>query len=768
MDSEHEYQMFSPRQSGKPSSPIPPTQPEEGDGQTIDLAWLGSVIRRRAPVMLLATLTLGVISGSLLVWNSRRTPTSYEGAFKVLVEPVTAEGRLAKLSLLAQTGNNTGAGEISRLGIDSSDLVDYETQIRVLTSPKLMAPVIKDLQAQYPEISYNSMMEQLVISRVSYEKDGKQQGTKILEIRYRDKDPEKVDFVLDRLANIYLQYSLQERLTSLRQGIEFIDDQLPELQQRVDVLQGQLQTLRQQYSLTVPELTGKYLDERAGYLESQRVDIQADLAERRAVYASLQDQMQQGNPTSVLARESGILEAKTYDELIRQLQKIDTEIALQSSLFLESSPPIQDLREKQQNLNNLLTQEADKVLRSVAARIAELEQRDRFLAEAEREINQRINTFPTVLRRYTDLERDLVVATDSLKLFLEKREALKLDASQREIPWELIAPPELPRNKQGELIPASSKQTKRQLAVAAILSMLLGIGIGFVIEILHTVFHTPEEISAAARLRLLGVIPFAKKLKKLEGNSKKRTAELAVQGNPYSLASSGTSYEQAAFLESFRSLYTNIRLLSANKPIHSLVVGSAMSTDGKSTVAIHMALTAAAIGQRVLLVDGDLRRPQLHTRMGLLNQRGLSDVITTDLSLNDAIQRSLLEENLFVLTAGQNFSDPIKLLSSDKMQYLMEQFQAFFDLVIYDTPPLVGLADGNILAANSDGIVLVVAVEKTDRSMLMKALDGLKISGASILGVVANGAKGYTNSSYISYHRQEQKSRKRDEDVATL
>jgi capsular exopolysaccharide synthesis family protein len=180
------------------------------------------------------------------------------------------------------------------------------------------------------------------------------------------------------------------------------------------------------------------------------------------------------------------------------------------------------------------------------------------------------------------------------------------------------------------------------------------------------------------------------------------------------------------------------------------VIGSAVAGDGKSSVAIHLAQTAASIGQRVLLVDADLRRPQLHVRLGLPNQQGLTDVIATDLSLNDAIVRSPFEENLFVMTAGQPTSDSIKLLSSAKMQYLMEQFQAFFDLVIYDTPPLLGLADGSILAANTDGIVLVVGLEKTDRALLTKSLDGLKISGASVLGVVANGIKGYTADAYTS------------------
>jgi capsular exopolysaccharide synthesis family protein len=451
--------------------------------------------------------------------------------------------------------------------------------------------------------------------------------------------------------------------------------------------------------------------------------------------------------------------AESYQTLVAQIQKIESDLALQSSRFSDNNPIIVDLREKQKNLRRLLAEEGQKSLDNMGAKLQELEARDRVLAEEERIVNEKIRVFPAVIRQYTDLQRELQVATDSLKQFLEKRETLQLDASQRKTPWQIIAAPELPHDRTGKLIPASAKKTKRQLAIAGVLSLLMGIGVGFVVEILHTVFHTPDEIKAATRLRLLGVIPFARKLKGQE----RKTPMLApafreeVSSNALApVALQAQDERSAAYREAFRSLYTNIRLLSTRSPVHSLVIGSAVPGDGKSTVAIHLAQTAASIGQRVLLVDADLRRPQLHLRLGLPNEQGLSDVITTDLSLNDAIARSPVEENLFVLTAGQPTSDSIKLLSSAKMQYLMEQFQAFFDLVIYDTPPLLGLADGNILAANTDGIILVVGLQKTDRSLLTKSLDGLKISGASVLGVVANGIKGYTPDSYTSYHRHYQ------------
>jgi len=766
MDTDRDYQMFSQRPelpSSEPRSRSDVAGPEASDGNTLDLAWLFAVIRRRAPIMAAAAIVLGAISGGYIIWQAKRTPPNFRGSFSVLVEPVTAEGRLAKLSLSAQAGNNTGVAELSRLGIESSDLVDYETQIRVLRSPKMLEPVIKELQARYPDITYSSLMEQTEIARISYERDGKQQGTKILNVSYTDRDAEKIQFVLEHLADAYLKYSVDERVNSLRQGVQYINDQLPALQKRVNVLQGQLQKLRQQYTLSEPDSTGKALTEQAQILKSQRVALQAQLAEAKASYATRQELLSRDNVTSVLMSE--LNKPESYQNLVFQLQKVEGDLAIQSARFSDNNPTVVELREKQKNLRRLLAEQGQKSIENIAAKVQELEARERVLAEEERIVNEKIRVFPAVMRQYTDLQRELQVATESLKQFLEKRETLQLDASQRKTPWQIIAPPKLPRSRTGQLIPSSVTKTKRQLAIAAILSALMGVGIGFMVEILHTVFHTPDEIKAATKLRLLGVIPFARELKKLDGKTKRLGPAFLEQISSSALLPSAaqpthnehsTTFVEAAFREAFRSLYTNIRLLSARRPIHSLVIGSAVPGDGKSTVAIHLAQTAASIGQRVLLVDADLRRPQLHARLGLPNQQGLSDVITTDLSLNDAIVRSPIEENLFVLTAGQPTSDSIKLLSSAKMQYMMEQFQAFFDLVIYDTPPLLGLADGNILAANTDGVILVVGLQKTDRSLLTKSLEGLKISGASVLGVVANGIKGYIPDAYKSYHRQYQ------------
>ena len=757
MDTEKNFPPYSSKRNGKLPQSLPQSynpQLDESHEQPLDLSWLFAVVRRRAGAIIGATIVLAAISGSVIVWKSKSVAPTYEGSFRLLVEPVTAQARLAQQFLMSQT--ESGA-DIQKIKIDETSLLDYETQIRVLRSPKLITPILEKIQTQYPATSYNSLTSNLTIKRVTFEQDGKLQGTKILQVNYLDSDSAKIRFVLKHVAESYLKYSLDERQSSLRQGIDFLDQQLPTLSTQVNTLQGQLQTLREQYNVINPETAGDLLSEHAMLIQRERLDTEATLAETKVLYKTLQGLLNQDNPTSVLNQN-----ANAYEKLLGEIQNLETKIAIDSSLFREDSPPMKIRREQQENLENISRQQAEGVLEELEGKIEGLEERYQTITKTENQVNQKIRNLPEAARQYHDLQQKLEVATDTLKEFLRKREALKLDAAQQEVPWQLIEGPKIPQNEAGMLIPAESQQTKRQLAIAVLLSFLLGIGIGFMIEVLHTVFHTPEEIKGRTRLPILGVVPFTKKLKKLPKKSNQLAIVSQIAGlksdKKFRLWSSNSDWVNRtntfSFMEAFRSLYTNIRLLSSKKPIYSLAISSAGTSDGKTTTAMYLAQTAAAIGQRVLLVDADLRCPQLHSRLNLPNMYGLSDIIATDINFDDAIQESGLNENCFVLTAGQSLSDPIKLLSSEKMQKLMDQLPNHFDLVIYDTPPLLGLGDSNLIAAHADGTLLVVGLGKTDRSLLMKALDGLTIAGASILGIVANGIEGYQNHSDATYSRK--------------
>jgi capsular exopolysaccharide synthesis family protein len=186
------------------------------------------------------------------------------------------------------------------------------------------------------------------------------------------------------------------------------------------------------------------------------------------------------------------------------------------------------------------------------------------------------------------------------------------------------------------------------------------------------------------------------------------------------------------------NLYANLRYLLSEQSPQSLVLGSVMAGDGKTTLAINLSKAVAGMGQRVLLVDANLSVPQLHSRFGLPNFQGLSDILVQEIDPNELIQRSPLYPNLFLLTAGQMSRKASKLLASNQMTYLMEQLQNMFDLVIYDTHHLQGSSGANFLALNAHGLILVVGIQKTRRSAVLKTLERLRNSRIPMNGMVAN------------------------------
>ena len=743
----------------------------------LDLKNLLAIARRR---FWLITSVAIAVTATTWVWTWSQTPI-YRGEFRVLVEPVTE--------------NKTSQELLQETASQLQPTFDYATQIEVLRSPGLLAPAVLKLQKLYPDLDYSTLLENLTITQLN--------NTKILGISYRDSDPKKVKTVLEHLSALYMNYGVQQRQVSLQQGAQFVDEQLPQLRERVSTLQKELEEFRQKYSLIDPESRGGELSELISNVEKQQQEALTQFAEAQSLYATLYNQVGY-QPTDAIAA-SALSESPRYQQLLNQIQEVEAKIAVELARFQPASPNIQILEDKKQQLQALVEAESQKVLGNnarpagadgnltavsldlskqlinTANQVRVLQMRNQALAAVEQQLKREFALVPALARHYTDLQRELKVATDSLNRFLSTKETLQIEAAQKAVPWQMISAPTEP---QQPISPNSS----RNLALGVVAGLLLGVGSALLTEKLDNVFHSPTDLKDLTRLPILGIIPFRKDMAALMPASRSNQAlPLAgavggqftlEQGEAIRLTHPNSDirpahYTTSPFMESFRSLYTNIRFLGSDTPIRSLAIGSAVPAEGKSTVSLQLAKAAAALGQRVLLIDADLRRPQVHHYLGLPNMRGLSHLLANsqDLSVEDVLQRSPEDENLYVITAGQIPPDPTKLLSSNRMQSLMEQFKADFDLVIYDTPPVLGLADSSILAAHTDGLVMVVGLSKTDRTTLMMALDSLRVTSTTVLGIVANGIKGYTNHSYDYYHRyygQERRSLQLDGETATL
>ncbi|MDR7238754.1 capsular exopolysaccharide synthesis family protein [Neobacillus drentensis] len=202
--------------------------------------------------------------------------------------------------------------------------------------------------------------------------------------------------------------------------------------------------------------------------------------------------------------------------------------------------------------------------------------------------------------------------------------------------------------------------------------------------------------------------------------------------------------------EQYRTIRTNIQFSSIDKEVRSIMVTSTGPGEGKSTTVANLAVVFAQQGKRVLLVDADLRKPTVQYTFNQTNTFGLTSVLTKQMTLEKAIS-STEEKNLFVLTSGPIPPNPAELLSSHAMAQFFQDAHELFDIVLFDTPPVLAVTDAQILANKCEGTILVVSSGKTEKELVIKAKELLDSAQSKLLGVVLNNKKLQNNSYYYYY-----------------
>lgn len=204
--------------------------------------------------------------------------------------------------------------------------------------------------------------------------------------------------------------------------------------------------------------------------------------------------------------------------------------------------------------------------------------------------------------------------------------------------------------------------------------------------------------------------------------------------------------------EQYRTIRTNIQFSSIDQEIKKIVVTSSGPGEGKSTTVANLAVVFAQQGKKVLLIDSDLRKPTVHYTFNFTNTFGLTNVLTRQSKLQDVIKESM-EKNLYILTSGPIPPNPAELLSSRAMEHFLEEIEEEFDIILFDSPPLLAVTDGQILASKCDGTILVVGSGKTETDQAVKSKELLKAANSHILGVVLNGKKMESSNYYYYYGR---------------
>lgn len=711
---------------------------------------LGALLRK-------AWLIVGITSVTTcagVVWSSLDPPT-YQGNFFLLVEPITSAGKLTNPSTLARTG-----------GVPNDDLfeLDYPTNLAFLRSPGMTKRIAEEVhdKALTRGVSaiWQDLRENLEIERLG---DTRTTATKIFVVNYKGEDPQEVKAVLDTAAQTFLQYSAEDRETSIKAGIKFIDEQLPELQQRLEKYKLELQELRQRYDLVDPQQTNQQILSRIEGLDQQILASESQLQSQQNLATLLQQQLNL-TPDQALAAAS-LSQDPTRTSLLSQLQEIESQIALNSATFTANSYQIQDLQDKRQNLLKLLQQKTDEILTNystyipsdspaldfqdptrlglinqlVEARnqISILETQRQSLLEAKRTLERQVKQFPPLTTEYGEIERQTELTKQILDRLLTQRETLKVEASQ-ELPWQLISPPQIPLDAEGKPISYPPNRKKKILA-GFMGGLLLSMGLALLLEKYQDRFYTVKDLDNKLPFPVIGKIPLDDRsplspnllLNTTSADQKAEISKAEFSHLPLPVADS-------KFLRAFESLYLQLCFLSQDRKVRSLVVSSVEEEDGQSTIALYLAKTVAAANKRVLLVDLNWHNPQLHDWLDLSNQKGLVNLLLNPLEMKTVIQSLPQIPNLDVLSAGELSGDSWVRLWSPQMETLSEKFQDQYDLVIYDAPHFFETTDINFLIDQTDGVLMVVKLNKTSQKQVKKAVEQIQNLDLPALGVVVN------------------------------
>jgi capsular exopolysaccharide synthesis family protein len=203
--------------------------------------------------------------------------------------------------------------------------------------------------------------------------------------------------------------------------------------------------------------------------------------------------------------------------------------------------------------------------------------------------------------------------------------------------------------------------------------------------------------------------------------------------------------------EAYRALRTNIQFSSIDEELRVIMVTSAGPGEGKSTTLINLAVAYAQTDKKVLIIDGDLRKPTMHHTLRVSNRWGLTNLLTNQLSIREVLQDTFIP-NLQIITSGPIPPNPSEILASKKMISTIEELKQRFDVILIDAPPAIAVTDSQIIASRTDGVILVVNSDRTKREAVLKAKQNLDNVRARILGVVLNNVDRKNKDAYYYYY----------------
>ena len=548
-------------------------------------------------------------------------------------------------------------------------------------------------------------------------------GSNILKINYYSDNPLVAAAMANGIANSYIEHNLDIRVKPFGDAVEWLSARMIESRAKVEDSEKVVQTYKETKGIVSFESKENVITQKLQEITTQLVQAESKRQETEVRYKQIQSVI---DNTELLATVPDIMNNPVIQALRTDELAVKRKISDLSEKYGPKHPTIVRARTELESIQKNLIAEARKMLNAAKTDYDISRARENSLRRAIEEQKLEVLDLGRKAIDYGVIAGEAVSNKQFYELLLKKLQEASLSSGINVSNAQIV---------DGATIPDSPAKPKRVLNV--LLSMFVGffggIFAAFFVEYMDDTIKTPDDVEKVLALPFLGYVP---------------TTE-SEEGPLYMFSGS-----RATVSEAYRTIRTSIMLSSADdKPIQVLLVTSTTPNEGKTTTAANLAVAMAQMGERVLLIDTDMRRHNLHKVFKIENLIGISDMIVDPGNIPLGL-RSLTEiPNLTVVTGGTLAPNPSELLGSAKMRTLVSELRRQYDRIILDSPPLMAFSDCLVLSRLADGVVFVVWGGETSRDNIIKTVHTIQGVGARILGAVLNNVDFSRNSSsYYYYH----------------
>jgi succinoglycan biosynthesis transport protein ExoP len=689
-----------------------------------------AVIRKRKWVVL-ACILVGLLVG---IYTSSTQPIRY-----------TAVGRI-------QVHNSSTASEYSVSAAVSGRQDNHlETEVLIITSDTLLLTVARDMNlannadfmeydpasaARYHDLS-DPNIRYAVLGRISSAVSVSLiPRTEIIRITCVASKAQLAADIVNHVISAYRQRSYETRFESTQQVSKWLSSQLDDLKQQVETSQEQLLDLQKKLGVLGLDLGSA--KQQPSTQSASAVDALATAAGKAKVDRILAEskyRVLSSSDPNLLESNLDVAGGQSQLSRLRSDAAETRALIAQNSILLgPKNPQIlayeAHLRESERELQTEQTRLLTEAKQGLVAAQANEQQTAEALEQQKNDAYRMRDELVEYTLRQRDYEANRTLYEGLLSRLRAASVQAGLESQEIDVVDQAYRPVTL------------TMEARQSILLKTIgIGLVLGLVLAFTLESLDTGIRGVAELERLTQLPSLGVIPRIRRAASEEGGG------ISVARSNVGVL----SMSKSQFAEAFRSLRTSLLLARTGHPPKLIVVTSSTPTEGKTTVSTNLAAILAQRDTRVLLIDGDLRRPNVHHRFGLNGRIGLSTVLSGAATFDDAVMTVPEVPNLDILCSGPVPPFPTEMLSSSAMQDLLKSCEDRYTHIIIDTPPILSVTDGVILARGADAVVLVVRYGKSSRNVVRRSRELLVRSGAPLTGVVLNSVD-ITAPEYYGYY----------------